>query len=168
MPPTDEIIIRQVAPTDSVGVAELLVNRWGGTTIITRGSTYQADELPGFVAIEDGRLVGLVTYRLAGSECEVISLDSLVENRGIGGRLLHAVEEAAGRQGMGRIWLITTNDNLHALRFYQRRDYRLVAVHAGAIAASRLLKPTIPLTGVDGIPLRDEIELAKSLDGDEV
>jgi len=166
MPPSDEITIRPVTPADRAWIRELLITRWGAAEIVTRGSLHQADELPGFVAVMAGQPVGLVTYRHAGNECEVTSLDSLLERCGIGSRLLVAVEETARRQGLTRVWLITTNDNLSALGFYQRRDYRLVAVHAGALAESRLLKPSIPLTGIDGIPLRDEIELAKSLDGD--
>jgi hypothetical protein len=55
--------------------------------------------------------------------------------------------------------LITTNDNLHALGFYQKRGFRLVAVHSNALAASRKIKPSIPDFGMHGIPLRDEIEL---------
>jgi Acetyltransferase (GNAT) family len=61
--------------------------------------------------------------------------------------------------GCRRVWLITTNDNLRALRFYQRRGFRLVAVHPDALARSRELKPSIPEIGLDGIPLRDELEL---------
>ena len=61
------------------------------------------------------------------------------------------------------MWLITTNDNLNALRFYQGRGFRLVAVHPGAVEASRRLKPQIPELGSFGIPIRDELELELSL-----
>jgi ribosomal protein S18 acetylase RimI-like enzyme len=77
----------------------------------------------------------------------------------VGTALINAVIEAARRQGCTRVWLITTNDNLHALRFYQKRDFVLVAVHANAVARARQIKPEIPLIGRDGIPIRDEIEL---------
>jgi Acetyltransferase (GNAT) family. len=93
----------------------------------------------------------------------VVSLDSLAEGRGIGSALLKSVEEVAREKKSNRIWLITTNDNLHALRFYQRRGYVLVAVHRNAIERSRQFKPQIPIIGKDGIPLRDEIELEKKL-----
>jgi hypothetical protein len=55
--------------------------------------------------------------------------------------------------------LITTNDNVAALRFYQKRGFTLAALHKNALEQSRRLKPQIPLLGLDGIPLRDEIEL---------
>ena len=108
-------------------------------------------------------LVGLLTYRLDDTSCEVISLDSLTEDQGIGSALLQSVEQAAKEKGCNRIWLVTTNDNIHALRFYQRRGYVLAAVHPQAIEISRQLKPQIPLIGNEGIPLRDEIEFEKLL-----
>ena len=59
-----------------------------------------------------------------------------------------------------RLWLITTNDNIDALRFYQRRGFVLVAVHSDAVTRARdTVKPELPLLGFHDIPLRDEIEL---------
>jgi ribosomal protein S18 acetylase RimI-like enzyme len=57
------------------------------------------------------------------------SLDALIQGRGIGRALMCAV-----RERYSKLWLVTTNDNLHAQRFYSRLGLRLVAVHAGAIA----------------------------------
>jgi DNA-3-methyladenine glycosylase I len=88
-----------------------------------------------------------------------VTLNSLREGIGIGTALLDAVREAARKSGCRRTWLITTNDNLHALRFYQKRGWRLTALHRNALDESRRLKPVIPEIGIDGIPLRDEIEL---------
>ena len=73
------------------------------------------------------------------------------------------VRAAAVAAGCRRLWLITTNDNLPALRFYQRRGFVLAALHRDAIAASRRLKPQIPLLGLDNIPIRDELELEMAL-----
>jgi RimJ/RimL family protein N-acetyltransferase len=61
--------------------------------------------------------------------------------------------------GVGRVWLITTNDNTAALRFYQRLGFDLVALHRDAVDAARSIKPSIPLVGNDGIPIRHELEL---------
>ena len=104
-------------------------------------------------------MAGLVTFHIAGDACEIVTLDSLHPGQGIGTALIEAVKAAAGAAGCRRLWLITTNDNLHALGFYQKRGFRLVAVHPGAVDDSRKLKPEIPLIGNDGIPIRDEIEL---------
>jgi ribosomal protein S18 acetylase RimI-like enzyme len=101
----------------------------------------------------------LITYRVEGDVCEIITLNSLVEGRGIGTALVQAVREAAVEAGCRRLWLITTNDNLTALRFWQKRGFSLVRVYRNAVTDSRRLKPEIPLTGEHGIPIRDEIEL---------
>jgi ribosomal protein S18 acetylase RimI-like enzyme len=89
----------------------------------------------------------------------LVTLDAFTEGQGIGSALLDAVTDEARRQGCRRLWLITTNDNLHALRFYQRRELRLVSVHRDAVDDARQLKPSIPLVGEYGIPLHDELEL---------
>jgi hypothetical protein len=58
------------------------------------------------------------------------------------------------------VWLTTTNDNLDALRFYQRRGFRISAVRPRAVERARAtLKPEIPEVGAYGIPVRDEIDL---------
>ena len=76
--------------------------------------------------------------------------------------MIEAVRLLARRQGCTRLWVITTNDNVDALRFYQRRGFRLVRVHRGAVDRSRAsLKPEIPPVGAYGIPLRDEIDLTR-------
>ncbi len=151
--------IRPLRDDDRPWVAELLGREWGAARIVTRGRIFHADHLPGFVALRDGQPCGLVTYRLEVDDCEIISLNSLVEGIGVGSVLIAAVREAAVAAGWRRLWLITTNDNLAALRFYQRRGFRLAALYPNALEASRRLKPGIPLTGHDGIPLRDELEL---------
>lgn len=131
--------------------------------MITRGQAHECSVLPAYVAWHGAQRVGLLTYHIAGHACEVVSLDSLVERRGVGSALLAAVEDAARTAGCTRVWLITTNDNLPALGFYQRRGYRLAALYPGAVDAARALKPQIPVLGMDNIPLHDEIELHKRL-----
>ena len=75
-----------------------------------------------------------------------------------------AIEALARDAGCTRLWLITTNDNVDALRFYQRRGFRLAKLHPGAVDDSRArLKPGIPKLGDHGIPLRDELELELEL-----
>ena len=142
----------------------LIEEHWGSSIIVSRGVVHRPSALPGFVAEQNGECVGLITYYcVQGDECEIVSLDSLVEGTGIGSALLEAVKQVAIAAGCKRLWLITTNDNVAALRFYQKRGFSLVAVHRDALARSRQLKPEIPLVGMDGIPLRDEIELEMML-----
>ena len=137
----------------------MLEEQWGSVTQVRRGRAYRADELPGFAAIQDDKPAGLITYNINGEQCEITSLNSLVEGVGIGTGLIDAVKNAANSSKCKRLWLITTNDNTPALRLYQKRGFLLVAVYPNALEESRKLKPEIPLTGIDGIPIRDEIEL---------
>ncbi len=151
--------IRPLGEADRRWAARLLGERWASPRIVTRGRVHQADRLPGFIAEVDGRPAGLLTYCIKGEACEIVSLDSLIEGTGIGSALLEAAKQAAETAGCRRLWLVTTNDNMAALRFYQRRGFCLAALHRDALTISRRLKPSIPPTGIDGIPLRDEIEL---------
>jgi len=120
------------------------------------GVLYRPAELEGFVAEEDGEPSGLITYHVDGGACEIVTLDSLFERRGIGSALLDAVVAL----GHARVWLTTTNDNTAAIGFYERHGFRVVAVHEGAVDRARAnLKPEIPLEGRDGVEIHDEVEL---------
>jgi len=90
-------------------------------------------------------------------------VDSIKEGNGIGSKLMNEVELLAKQKGINKIKLITTNDNLQALKFYQKRGYRIVRVITDAVVKAREIKPSIPLIGNDGIPLNDELELVKIL-----
>jgi GNAT superfamily N-acetyltransferase len=141
----------------------LLTEWWSSTKIVTKGRIWQADELPGFVAILNEQPVGLLTFRLEGDEMEIISLNALITGSGIGKRLLQEALSFAQANKLSRIWLITTNDNTDALKFYQKQRFILTAIYLNAIENSRRLKPEIAQTGMYGIPIRDEIELEMKL-----
>ena len=151
--------IRPVSPHDRPWVVALLKEYWASTEIVSRGRVHRADRLPGFIAEVEDRPVGLLTYHIERDQCEIVSLNSLREGMWIGSSLLEASRESAQAAGCRRMWLITTNDNLAALGFYQKRGWRLVAIHRDALEESRRLKPEIPRVGIDGIPVLDEIEL---------
>ena len=113
---------------------------------------------------DDGQLRGMLTYvpQQGWEQCEILTLHASDQWHGAGTALIEAVEQLAAQHGCARLWVITTNDNVDALRFYQRRGFQVAAVHRGAVDDSRRrLKPEIPVTGAYGIPLRDEIELEK-------
>ncbi|WP_051761192.1 GNAT family N-acetyltransferase [Microbispora rosea] len=153
------VTVRPLTAEDIPWTRELFVERWGGVVSVSRGVAHDTTALPGFVALLDGERAGVATYRIAGRECELVTLDSVSEGAGVGAALVDAVAGAARAGGAVRLWLITTNDNLRALRFYQRYGFDLVAVHRDAVARSRELKPSIPEIGLDGIPIRHELEL---------
>lgn len=160
------LAVRPLAGADRAWTDAQLRASWGGTIMATRGRLHDLGASPGFVATLGGARIALATYRLAADGCELLSLDSLREGQGAGTALLAAVADAACAAGCRRLWPITTNDNTRALRFYQRRGFRLAALHRDAVAAARLLKPTIPLLGDDAIPIRDELELELPLGGE--
>lgn len=154
-----KVPIRPLTEGDRSWVSRWLKEWWAGPRMVTRGKVHNAAELPGLMAVRDGKPAGLVTYDIVGEQLEIVTMNSLVAGAGIGSALINAVKDVAVQNGCKRLWLITTNDNTAALRFYQKRGFRLAAIHRDALEQSRQLKPEIPLIGNDGIPLRDEIEL---------
>ena len=140
-------------------VTNFILDQWGSTRVVSKGRVFDPSELEGFAAVADEKVVGLVTFRVERDECEVVTLNSLSEGTGTGSSLLNAVRDTAIKARCRRLWLITTNDNLSALRFYQKWGLRITAIYPNALERSRMLKPEIPLLGKEGIPIRDEIEL---------
>jgi GNAT superfamily N-acetyltransferase len=156
--------VRPFSEADMEWAYRLLFPRGGPRRVASCGVLHDPLELPGFVAWLKGARIGLTTYRTDGEECELLTLDSSTENAGAGSALVEAVKNAARSMGCRTVWLITTNDNTHALRFYQRRGFRISEVRPGAVDREReTIKPEIPLRGKDGIPISDEIELVIDL-----
>lgn len=155
--------LRRLTRDDLEQLRQFWIEHWDGEEMVTRGVVHRLEQLEGFV-VEDGKeWIGLLTFLVKDDECEVTSLDSLREGQGIGTRLINAVLDEVRKQNCRRVFLSTTNDNMHALRFYQKRGFELVAIHRGAVNEARIIKPSIPMTGFDDIPLRDEIELEINL-----
>ena len=154
------LVIRPAGSDDRDALAALLTASWGGTTVAAHGVLYDAVTLPALLAYRAGGLCGALTYHLTEEYgLEVVTLDATPPGQGTGGALLAAAADVAVAAGCGRVWVVTTNDNLDALRFYQRRGLRICAVEADAVDAARVLKPTIPRVGAYGIPIRDELTL---------
>lgn len=153
------LILRRLSPNDFPRLRQFWIEHWGGEEMISRGNVYRPEQLEGFVVEDEDEWIGLLTFFITDGECEVTSLDSLREGQGIGSTLVDQVMEEARARGCKRLFLITTNDNLRALGFYQKRGFKIVMVYCGAVNESRKRKPGIPLIGMNGIPLRDEIEL---------
>jgi ribosomal protein S18 acetylase RimI-like enzyme len=154
-------IIRPFESADQAWAANLWRERWASVTVSSRGKLHYALELAGFVAWLNDQRAGIITYRQDGmGGLEIVTLDSLIERVGLGTALIEAVRTQAQEVGCRRVWLITSNDNLNGMRFYQKRGMRLVAIHRDAITEARkTLKPSIPFLGDNDIPIMDEIEL---------
>jgi Acetyltransferases len=156
-------IVKPVTSECQSEVNALLKREWDCPPCISRGRAIDTRTLPGFVALIDDVLAGVITYNMLDGECEIMTLNSLVENIGIGTALINAVKEAAIEAHCTRLWLITTNDDTEAIRFYQIKGFDLVAVHMNAMALSRKMKPSIPMTGNHGIPIKHEFEFEMNI-----
>jgi ribosomal protein S18 acetylase RimI-like enzyme len=158
------MLVRALVEADRAWAAALVAEHFGATAVVSRGVLHDARSLPGLIAQERGRRVGLLQYRLVADQLEVVVLIARRPRRGIGRRLVEAAEDVARGLAARRLWLITTNDNRPAIAFYQAVGWRQCAIHRGAIIEARRLKPQIPRTGHAGIPIEDEIEFERLID----
>jgi len=156
--------VRPLAEGDRAWALEVETASWGQPLVARLGELVDPTRLPGFVALLDGERAGLVTYAVRGDACEVVTIRSLEEGRGVARALLDAVREAAVAAGCARLWLITTNNNVRALAVYQRWGMEIAALHRGAVAEARRLKPSIPERDASGVPIAHELELELRLD----
>lgn len=153
-----KIIVRKKEERDLPWIKEILNRSWGSEIIIA-SKPFKASELPSIIAETEGNNIGLLTYNISDRELEIVSLDSTIQNKGAGTALIEKIKEIAIEEGLKRIYLVTSNDNLSALRFYQKRGLRIVKIYPDAIDEARKIKPNIPQTGEHGIPLKDALEL---------
>ncbi len=160
--------MRAIERGDRPWVARRLRDAFGDATVARKGARIDASVLPGFVATDNGRPVGLLTYNAVHGECEVVAVVSAEEGRGIGRALMDSVRGHATSAGNRRLWLITTNDNTRAIRFYQQCGMSMCAFYRHGARRSRKAKPSLPERGADGIPLEHELELEMLLVGAEV
>jgi GNAT superfamily N-acetyltransferase len=157
------IQIFPIQRVDRLWINEISKMTWGSRVIVSRGKVYDLNSLDGFIASIDNRKIGFIIYNVENDQWEIMALLTIIDNVGIGTKLVKYIEKFALEKQCRRIWLIATNDNVDALRFYQKKGYTIKIIHAGAIEQSRKLKPEIPLEGNHGIIVRDEIELEKFL-----
>ncbi|WP_334076653.1 GNAT family N-acetyltransferase [Paenibacillus sanfengchensis] len=148
------MIFKDISEVKTIHTSDL----FDGAIVATNGRLHDLYALPGFVAMSDEGTLGTISYLIENEDCEIVSLESKKENHGIGSALLQLVIDHAKKANCKRVWLVTTNENIRAIRFYQKRGFDMKAIHRHAVEAARKLKPSIPLTSEDGIPIRHEIE----------
>ena len=161
----EEASVRALAPADGVWAERILARAFGGRRQARRGELIDVLANDGLVAERAGRRAGLLTYGPDGpGRTEITALLVLERRRGVGTALVRRLVRLATEAGDREIRVTTTNDNLGALAFYQRLGFRLVELRASAVdEARRSFKPSLPRTGDDGLPLRDELELGLEL-----
>jgi GNAT superfamily N-acetyltransferase len=155
-----DVLVRPVQEGDRPTVEWLTAELWGAAEVVVHDGIFYPALLPGFIAERGGRIVGLVTYEIRPGVLEIVTINALDRLSGIGTMLIEAVRAEAARHRCHEVMLTTTNDNVDALRFYQRRGFRIAAFRSGAVDRSRQVKPAIPHSGEYGIPLHDEIDLS--------
>jgi ribosomal protein S18 acetylase RimI-like enzyme len=152
------IEIRPADASDAEWLRVLQEERWGGPIQVANGERYRPADLPGFVAEIGGERVGYAAIRVVGDVAWIGLIQSLREGEGVGSTLVHVLIAGARGAGCGSLRAITTNDNLRAQGFYAHVGFRVREVRPGAVNESRKLKPSISLTGENGVAITDEIE----------
>ena len=155
--------IINISPENRKRINDFIRSQWFSTDMVVRGEVFDMTILDGFVAVESEKIIGLVTYEIISNECEIMSLDSLKEEQGIGTALVNRVIEVATKEKCIKIKLITTNDNINAIRFYQKRGFDMVHIYHNALEIARKIKPSIPMIGEFNIPIKHEIEFEMNL-----
>ena len=155
----EKYTIKTAAKADFEWIKELYRQYWSGDICVSRGKVQKVDDFTGgFVAETGGQNTGFVTYTITGPEMEITGMVSLKEKSGIGSALVKEVIELAKKQKIKKVCLVTTNDNLNGIGFWQKRGFKLVKVYPCSMEYVRKIKPAVPLIGENGIPLRDELE----------
>jgi len=144
-----------------------IIKEWQSARMAIRGEIIDCSVIDGFIVLDETRenVIGLATYIFRDDSCEIVSINSENPRTGLGTALVEKVKAAANTHGCKTLRLLTSNDNLNAIGFYQKRGFELVGVNLGAIDRERQTnKPEIPLIGQNGIPLRHEIDFSMALE----
>jgi ribosomal protein S18 acetylase RimI-like enzyme len=157
--------VRALAEADIDSAEALLDAEVGGRMQARLDEVHDVLELDGFGAWDGDVLVGVATYGVDAARAELAAIAVRADRRleGVGSMLIAAVVDAATAAGARELWLVTTNDNVDAIRLYQRRGFRLTELRAGAVDRARSRKPAIPELGEYGIPMHDELVLTRPL-----
>lgn len=149
--------------TDRAALDELLRLRWSDGSIFVRGRLITPPDVEAFGAYHDNKLQGVATWRIEDGSLYLLTLNNITDRRGVGEALLARMLDLAREKKLPHLRVIISNDNVGAFRFYQKRGFRIIAVHVGVVDMMRKMKPSIPEIGSEGIPMRDEIEMEIAL-----
>jgi len=130
-----KVAIRELAPADEATLERLLDAELGGRVQARLGEVHDVLALPGFCAWLGDRVIGVATYALIEDRAELAAIAVSRDQRfvGIGSALVEAVASKVVSQGGRELWLVTTNDNVDALRLCQRRGFHLARLDSGRL-----------------------------------
>jgi ribosomal protein S18 acetylase RimI-like enzyme len=156
------VLVREASTSDRVKALELFKRDFGPAQLVSHGEAISLDEAASLVAETDGEIAGALAWRPFDGALHILALatDPMWQRAGVGGHLVAEAELLARWQNWPRVIVTVTNDNLPALYFYQRRGYRISAILRESIAAHMGDRQAM---GFAGIPILDEIQLAKDL-----
>jgi GNAT superfamily N-acetyltransferase len=156
------VLVREATEADRAAARELFQRDFGRTKIVAFGEIMDIDQMPALVAVLHADPSGALAYRLFGDALHIVALatDPMWQRSGVGASLVAEAELLARRLQLTRLIVSTTNDNLPALYFYQRRGYRLTEL----VPENVVVHTHQQQAGFAGIPVRDEIRLEKRLD----
>lgn len=154
----NKILVRAIEKTDKNWIRKVMVDAWKSEMIVV-SRLFNTLTLPGFIAEIDNKPTGIVTFDITDGKLEIVSLNSILEGQGVGSTLIEKVKKLAKEKNLKSVWLVTSNDNIDSLKFYQKRGFRITKVYPDAIDKARKIKPQIPKIGNYGIPLKDAVEL---------
>jgi GNAT superfamily N-acetyltransferase len=155
----NDITLRLTTPDDTKLITQLMDKYWGGEPLVIRARNYYPSKLNGLIATRGSDIAGFLFFGIQKNSCEIVVFEVFDKFIGLGTLMLNRLINLVKKKGCERIFLMTSNDNLDALRFYQRRGFHICGIHLDSVKESRKMKPAIPLNGEYGIPLRDEIDL---------
>lgn len=161
-----DVRIKKIEDSDRKWLSDVLIKEWGSVDIAVSGTLRNASIMDGFIAEADAEKLGVLTFEIGGNQLEIVTLNSFKERLGVGTKLLQAAVEEARRKNLESVAVTTTNNNLNALSFYQKRSFVISRVRLDAIKNMRKVKPEIPHVDQAGIPIRDEICLVLPISGD--
>ena len=147
---------------DNQAVSEI-IKGWGSDILVSRGTIHKAQDLDRILAYGKEKIVGIGLYYIK-NDCEIVLLETFIQNKGVGTQIIDKIKEIVKHKKCKRIWLVTTNSNINAIHFYQKRGFKISNIYIKAMEEARRIKPEIPKFAENGIEIRDEIEFEMILD----
>ena len=96
--------LKKIEKQDRDKTTAFIKKEWGGTLIVLReGEQFELANAEGFVIYDKEEIIGLITYEIRDKVCEILSLDSKVEDKGLGTQLVEAVKNVARNNNCSKL-----------------------------------------------------------------